>query len=360
MAFLPRLLKQFTDAQVYCILRSRKNVSAQERMQEIAKAIELHPIDAARVHCIEGDTSQPMLGITQTIYNELATKVGQVFNLAANVNFVIKLEESRQHNVTSVVNVLDFCKRTAALKVGKFRLNHVSTSHVCGRRSGLLLEQDLFSEHGYLNNYERTKAEAEGLIRAAFDEVPATVYRPSQIIGNSQTGCVHKFFGFYEYLAQSLRSNLDVLVAKGESRHDMIPSDFVADGILYLAMQPETIGKTYHLAAGLKNSLTMNQIIDRVMNAMAHSDQAIKRPRVVAKVDLESTLTEEEMQIYSRSTQKQLLRTYGEFMEREFDFDVATTHATLAAGGISLPDIGAAIERTTEYVLNLKVRAASR
>ena len=57
-------------------------------------------------------------------------------------------------------------------------LLHVSTAYVAGRRTGEIGEDDLSDRFGFENDYERTRYEAERLVRFAATDLPVTWLRP--------------------------------------------------------------------------------------------------------------------------------------------------------------------------------------
>ncbi|MFO3795768.1 MAG: SDR family oxidoreductase [Anaerolineales bacterium] len=354
-ALLPELLRRSENNHVYCLVRPNPIHSAEERLRMMVKTISLNAHESGRIHCVPGDATLPGLGIEKFTFSTLSSQIDQVFHLAASVDFMLDLEESRRQNVGATTNVLEFCKKITDHKRGNFRLNHVSTAYVCGRKSGHLSEGATAGEAGYFNSYEQSKAEAEEVVRNAATQIPTTIYRPSQIIGDSNTGCVHKFFGFYEFVAMGARGRSDVLVANGNTRPDMVPSDFVAKAMLFLGEQTDTIGQTYHLAAGLANSLTVNQVVERVtciLRDFTKDFEKFKQPRVISSDSLETTLTAEELKAFAYSPQKLLLRSYAPYLTHEKDFDVNATQRRLEHAGIRLPPMSTVIDKTTAYALS--------
>ena len=81
----------------------------------------------------------------------------------------------------------------------------MSTCYVSGRYDGEFTEDDLDAGQTFLNHYEATKFEAEALVRKAMaNGLPATVYRPGIVVGDSTTGSTQKYDGPY-FLAAFLR-----------------------------------------------------------------------------------------------------------------------------------------------------------
>src|SRR5262249_61233896 len=75
-----------------------------------------------------------------------------------------------------------------------------------GDRKGTFYEDDLETGQRFRNAYERTKYEAERMVRAAMRQLPITVVRPSIIVGDSKTGEIDKLDGPY-YLLVVIATN---------------------------------------------------------------------------------------------------------------------------------------------------------
>jgi nucleoside-diphosphate-sugar epimerase len=112
------------------------------------------------------------------------------------------------------------------------------------------------------NDYERSKLEAEKLVRSTVLARPPTIYRPSIIVGDSRTGYTCTFHGFYAMvkLAHTLASQvarysftagtaIETFNMGGQERKDFVPVDWVSAMIAHLLGHPEHHGKTYHLTA---------------------------------------------------------------------------------------------------------------
>ena len=153
--------------------------------------------------------------------------------------------------------MLQLCRLTGIRK-----FHHVSTAYVCGLREGRILESDVDLGQTPGNVYEKTKLQAEMLVRSADFLDPPTIYRPSIIVGDSQTGYTTTYHGFYAplKLAHTMVSKVargstagDLLVAAlGINRNDrknFLPVDWVSAVISHIHGQPEFHGTSYHVTS---------------------------------------------------------------------------------------------------------------
>ncbi|XP_021946582.1 phenolphthiocerol synthesis polyketide synthase type I Pks15/1-like [Folsomia candida] len=109
------IFKRSQIKKVYCLMQPSPVVSVSDRFQRVFEKKGLfHEIDMTRVECISGDVKQPCFGLSQQIYQQIATEVDVVFNLAVKVAFeeVYRDSEdpksSRVTNVFGMRNVLSF------------------------------------------------------------------------------------------------------------------------------------------------------------------------------------------------------------------------------------------------------------
>jgi thioester reductase-like protein len=223
--------------------------AAHHRIQEWELA---DPSLKSRIRVIEGDITEPDLGLGPA--DDLRAEVSEIFHLAAIYDLAVAAEPAQRINVEGTRNVLDFaggCGRGGA--DGLERLHYVSTCYVSGRYAGAYSEADLDKGQAFNNHYEETKFRAEVLVQNAQSQgLPATIYRPSIVVGDSRTGATQKYDGPYAFVRWILRQYGVAVVPKvGDSsrtRLNMVPSDYVTAAIAALSALPHSVGRVYQLA----------------------------------------------------------------------------------------------------------------
>ena len=115
---------------------------------------------------------------------------------------------------------------------------HWSTAMVSGDRGGTVYEEDLDAGQKFHNAYERTKYDAERLVRAAMRQLPITVMRPAIIVGDSATGEIDKLDGPY-YLMVLIATNASGLrlpiLGRGDAPLHLVPIDYVIEAAWHVA-----------------------------------------------------------------------------------------------------------------------------
>jgi thioester reductase-like protein len=206
---------------------------------------------------LEGDISEPDLGLDARTLRWVAERCDSLLHNAASLQFVSTGPESEpwRSNIHGTRNVLDVCEQAGIRK-----FHHVSTAYVCGLREGRILESELDVGQTLSNDYEQSKVDAEKMVRGStfLDEV--TVYRPAIITGDSKTGYTTTYHGFYApvqlvwTIAQSLdadatghREAVGRFPLHGYETKNLVPVEWVSAVMAHIFTHPEHHGKTYHL-----------------------------------------------------------------------------------------------------------------
>ncbi len=216
------------------------------------------PDAAAQVRAVRGDLLEEGLGLSQRDRALLLESVERIIHCAASISFELSLEEARAINVQGVARVCELARELAA--AGSLRrLVHVSTAFVSGRHAGVFGEDDLDLGQEFRNTYERSKHEAEQLLRGVCD-LPLAIARPSIVVGHRSSGWTPVFNVLYWPMRAFERGLLDEVPAREDSIVDFVPVDYVTDGILAL-LDSEHAQGTYNLVAG-SQALSAGELVE--------------------------------------------------------------------------------------------------
>ncbi len=126
-----------------------------------------------------------------------------------------------------------------------------STAFVSGDRSGVVSAEELEMGQTLRTPFERYMMKAEQMIRASMPRLPMTVFRPSSMIGHSQTGDAHGLTEGPSYLLSlMLRMPTEIpvfLPGTGVVPFNIVPIDYVVNAAWVLAYEPAACGRTFHL-----------------------------------------------------------------------------------------------------------------
>jgi len=256
-ALLPRVLKRREGVRAICLVQPQHLAVAQRRLHEIETE---HPHTLNRVELVEGDITAPDLGIDPAGHKAL-DDVTEVWHLAAIYDLAVAEGIARKVNIEGTARVLEFCQSRPQFS----RLQYVSTCYVSGDFEGEFTENALDEGQNFLNHYESTKFEAEALVRKAMaNGLPATIFRPGIVVGDSRTGETQKYDGPY-FLAAFMRRQLALAVvpavgAIDRVRFSLVPRDFVIEAMDQLSVLDRSIGQTFALTD--PNPPTIRQLVD--------------------------------------------------------------------------------------------------
>jgi len=252
---------------------------------------------------LEGNICEPDLGLDRAAIDWVSRHCVSVLHNAASLSFTTndKTGEPRRSNVEGTRNVLELCRTT-----GIRQFHHVSTSYVCGLRTGRVLESELDVGQTLGNAYEESKVEAEKMVRGAEFLDSLTVYRPAIIIGDSTTGYTTTFHGFYTPLkiGQALvdqfkpeiidgRPLLAALGLTGREQKNFVPVDWVSRLVTWLYGRPEHHGQTYHLALPQRVPVTLVQeVIEETLRRYARQRDD-RRPDYDEVLQMQATFADQ-------------------------------------------------------------------
>ncbi|MCB1034654.1 MAG: SDR family oxidoreductase, partial [Acidobacteria bacterium] len=186
---LPRVLERLSEDTAVCLIQGKFRDLAETRVEELTAA---HPAIEGRVELVEGDITLPDLGLGEA--QELKAEVTEIFHLAAVYDLSVPRKVGMKVNVEGTRYLLDFAQGCPNLK----RFQYVSTCYVSGRYAGIFRETDLEKGQAFNNYYEETKYLAEVEVQARMKKgLPATIYRPAIVVGDSRTGATQKYDGPY-------------------------------------------------------------------------------------------------------------------------------------------------------------------
>ena len=147
--WLVDLLENIPDiGKVTLLIRRNRTTSAQRRFEKIVEESptfdtlqqrygrNLGAFLKSKVEVVEGDVSQPGLGLDAAVQERLARSLDLIVNSAGLTDFNPDLRDALSSNVDSALNLLDFLRRCAHAG-----LMHLSTCYVVGMRDGRVTEE---------------------------------------------------------------------------------------------------------------------------------------------------------------------------------------------------------------------------
>lgn len=253
------------------VVRPTRKESAIERIERIMQRCESDLCrELARPIVLEGDISKSDFGLSESSRGWVSQHCDRIVHNAAILRFVGEDREQEPWltNLQGTRHAIELARKSQ-LK----HLHYVSTAYVCGDREGLIYEHDFDCGQGFRNDYERSKFEAEQLVRTADCFDTTTIYRPVVIAGDSETGFTSTYHGLYVYLRLfamfvpqqprdekgRIRTNVQIPL-NGDEPRNLVPVQWVSKVMCELINNPASHGKTFHLAPDV--GYTARQLIE--------------------------------------------------------------------------------------------------
>uniref|UniRef100_A0A1B6FNL1 Fatty acyl-CoA reductase n=1 Tax=Cuerna arida TaxID=1464854 RepID=A0A1B6FNL1_9HEMI len=253
--------------QIYLLIRTKRGKTAQERFDKMFEdKVFLRmktevPDYLSKVSFVDGDISEPDLGLSETDRQMLSDNINIVFHSAADVRFIEPLRVAVESNLHGCERVLALAKRMKNLK----SYVHVSTAYsFCveriipeevpkmsvSREYILQLLENMNDEEiqedierimqGWPNTYVFSKALCEDMIQDECKGMPICIYRPS-VVGPTYrepirgwTDNVHGPFGILIGIGMGF---LHCFLANEELNLDIVPVDLVVNGMIAAAWE---------------------------------------------------------------------------------------------------------------------------
>lgn len=237
-----KLCFQLLEAEPLVKLILLRHPSDTERSAEHLRR--LAPEARERVSECAGDPSALDFGLSGAEYLQLAARVQRVYHFASVLE-AKRGAQAAQHNIAGARELLEFAKIARDLR-GVVLLSSVTVS---GTRSGLILEDELSHGQSFRGRLHESLATVERMC-SLHPEIPQIVLRPSQIVGDSQSGEIDSPGFPYPWLAFVDRGPKELVVPvphRPDAPVQIVPIDFVVRAAHFLSARPAAYGKRYHL-----------------------------------------------------------------------------------------------------------------
>ena len=289
------------------------------------------------VRVLTGDVVDMHLGLSSPEYRELCDEATDVYHLAGITYLGTDKATTRRVNLEGTRNVLELAADMKHLR----RFNYFSTCYVSGDRVGVCMEDELAMGQHFRNAFEETKFEAELLVRSAMSTLPATVFRPSIIIGDSKTGEIDRFEGPYLLAMLLVASPLSVplpLPGNGAAPLNAVPVDFVVDAAVQLSHDPRGIGKTFHIVD--PNPIAARRVYEMV---------AMRTNKRLPRLTISYRLTDALLKLPFLESAARDQRMAIAYVNHLALYNSRNTHELLDGTGISCPPIESYLDNLIAY-----------
>lgn len=245
-----REIFEIENEKIYYLIRNgRSRLNDDKKMDGIRKD-----------RVINADILLSKCGVSDFDMDFLSGKINKIIHVAGSVKFDEALrDEILDANINGTKNVLELAR-----KIGAKEVHFVSTAYAGTQR----------------NAYEESKFQAEQLVKKY--GIPYSIYRIGIVVGNSITGEISDYTGYYGFFAglhmlakkqkvNNLNEIVDIPIwinCSFRSTLNLIPIDWLTK-IMFKLMQLKSSGKTFYITH--PNPLRVNDVMRYGFNTLGIS-----------------------------------------------------------------------------------------
>jgi nucleoside-diphosphate-sugar epimerase len=284
-------------------------------------------IDLATLECVQGELGR---GNGTAALTAATRHVDCLIHAAACTQFRAPGAQLAATNVEGTREVLTW----AASLAQPPRVVHLSTTCIAGDRTGEIREQPLTAEPAFVNEYQRTKWQAEQLVTAS--PLRPEIVRLATIVGSAADGHVERSGAFHTTLRWLYGGLLPMIPGNSSTRLDLLPTEVVTDFVLRLLASPPRRGAVYHVSNGAGGVL-LSELLPFAALRFAERSSPWQRGQIVPPVlaaraafdDFRATVVKSRDFLFS-----QVLESVDSFLpELFYPKQFATTRAESVWGG---------------------------
>jgi hypothetical protein len=246
---LAEVLERDDDALAVGLVHPNRVEHAQREVERLG------PDASERVEILAGDESAMHLGLSSREYRHLRDETTVIHHSPR-----AKDRQGWTARLRGTQNLLELAGDAKRME----RFVHFSSVRVADRSTGRADEGGVAKDR-LRNLHDRALAHIEALVRERMKELPVTVFRPSQVIGDSRTGeLAHGHLPLEAALRLALPPFRVPLPAPGlgAAPFHAVPADWVASTAARLSEKDGTVGKTFHLVD--PNPMPLRWVWDQV------------------------------------------------------------------------------------------------
>ena len=270
-AFLLFEMLQQTNANIYCLVRASSLEAAKQKIQNTLKSYLIwNESFSQRIIPIIGDLSQPLVGLNEQEFQDLANQIDTIYHNGAWVHHIYPYSVLKAANVLGTQEIF---RLACAVKTKP--VHFISTASIFSPLPDsavtVATEADIIDNYPVPNNgYIQTKWVCEKLIKTAQERgLPISIYRIGRVSGHSQTGVFNVNDFVYKLIIGCIQLGT---IPDRDIQEDIMPVDYVSQAIIHLSKQEKSLGEAFHL---VNNQLLHTNTLLKVIQSFGYQIQQL-------------------------------------------------------------------------------------
>ena len=342
-------------SRLYLLARGKNDEDAKQRVHKTMKVFspqidKLDPHNKIRI--LAGDITRNNLALSNETYDELTNNLTHIVHSAANVKFQQSLENAMLVNFQGTKNVFELARSVNATN-GISKIAYISTAYTCGEHEGVFYEDDSFRPSMFANSYERSKYESDAYVQSLFNELPVTIFRPSIIVGDSESGITNVFNGLYGPLEMIFMRLIRFLPGRKNTKMDIVPVDYVSKAIVNIMnLGKFSDGKIFHLTSGTDKLVEAGEVIKYATDFYSlMMSNAGSQKLQTGFLDSEKYLKYKNSLSGAKATISKTLESFAPYTTLNRTFDNTKTLDALRGSGLSPSHFGEYCKKIFNYTI---------
>lgn len=236
-----------TDARIHCLVRAPDEKHALERIRAAHQRYVRRDLASERVLPLVGDLTEPLLGLSERRFDELAGSLDAIHHLGGEVNFIYPYHQLRAANVAATREVVRLAGRSRGIPVHYLSSLAVLAGFGAAGVPEVTEETPLDHAQRLGVGYVESKWVAEALLLgAAAAGLPVSIVRTNDVTGDLANGVMNtrtEICALVKYIVDS-GSCPDVRLML-----DFVPADRFSRAFAHLAAHARAAGDVYHVAS---------------------------------------------------------------------------------------------------------------
>lgn len=201
------------------------------------------------------------------------TRVTYIVHCAAAIRFNVESDLADAINREGTRKLLSFARACPRLT----QFVQLSTLYASGLAAGSI-DEVFFEKSGpFANHYERSKCEAEHIIREEFDDLPWQILRLATVISDNDNGEVSQYNVFHNTIHLLFHGLVSLVPGKAEISLYFVTGDFSARAIFDIVLADVQPHNIYHIGHREEESITLQSLLDYCFDIFARNEAFSKR-----------------------------------------------------------------------------------